>query len=170
MCIKKLRQAKRLPGDGSFNLQKVLSWLHPFQCSARHWSHPAFLLLRYPEPPRGPLAWRMLQHRPGATQCFRAGSLEQLQLISFWSHTKLNLEQVLRDQWCFPCIKPLHRKADYPRPDVAFCSHCRPSNGVRMTVCTFHWAPALTLASVWGSLLSFRVCLPCFSGAQFCHS
>lgn len=35
---------------------------------------------------------------------------------------ELNLEQVLWDQWHFPRIKPLCAQADYPRPDVIFCS------------------------------------------------
>lgn len=67
---------------------------------------------------------------------------------------ELNLEQVLRDQWHFPRIKPLCGKADYPRPDGTFCSRCRLLHGAGMTVCTFpgfYWALALTLASAWGS-------------------
>lgn len=67
-----------------------------------------------------PPAQGMLQHPRGAAPSFEASSLQP---VSFWSHTELNLEQVLRDQRCLPHIKPC-RKADYPRPDVAFCSRC----------------------------------------------
>lgn len=81
-------------------------------------------------------------------------SLEQLQRVSFWCHTELNLEQVLWDQWRCHHLKPLYRKGDYPRPDVTFCSHCLLLHGVGMAVCTFlsfYCALVFTLASAWGS-------------------
>lgn len=151
-CIKKLGWAKFLPGDGSFNQQKILSWLHLFQSSERHCSHLAAPLLWYPEPPR--LSQRMLQHLPGAARCFGAGSPEQLQLVLFWSRMELNLEQVLRDQWCFPRVKPLYGKADYPRPAVTFCSRWQLLRGAGTSVCaflSFYWALALTSPSAWGA-------------------
>lgn len=140
MCIRKLGRARFLPRDGSFNQQKVLSCLHPFPCSIRHCSHPTAPLPGYPEPPglsRGTAGPEDAAAPAQGCSVLRGRQPRAAAAGLVLIRMELNLEQVLRDQWRFPHIKPLYGKADYPRPDVTFCSHCQLLHGAGMTVCTF---------------------------------
>lgn len=124
MCVKRLGQAQFLPGD-----QEFLSWLRPLHSCI-------------------PLSQGCCSTHPAG-----AGSLEQLQPGSFWSHTELNLEQVLWDQWCFSRIKPLYERRIIPDQMSLSAATAAPAQSgsecLHLPGCS--WVLAFTSASAWGS-------------------